>query len=49
MRFSFMRWIAAEIESVGWSVTTFGDIHFETRMTNLRRDRIQTGMRAAGR
>ena len=26
-----------EIESVGWSVRTFGDIHFETRIGNLRR------------
>src|ERR1022692_1586098 len=46
MRFSFMRWMATEIESVGWSVATFGDIHFETRMANLRRHVIQPGMPA---
>jgi hypothetical protein len=32
IRFSFIRWIAVEIESDAWSVRTFGDIHFETRI-----------------
>jgi hypothetical protein len=44
-----MRWIATEIESVGWSVTTFGDIHFETRMANLRRYVNSTGNARADR